>query len=95
MKKVLNSEGYSSASSGGETVTNSIAGDKPTLSSQCTRVQRGRRCLPGNPNAAQQPASRAFTRGIVLCVCYPVCAVLSPYFNNNVLSCVARLFISF
>ena len=66
MKKVLNSEGYSSASSGGETVTNSIAGDKPTLSSQCTRVQRGRRCLPGNPNAAQQPASRAFTRGIVL-----------------------------
>ena len=66
MKKVLNSEGYSSASSGGETVTNSIAGDKPTLSSQCTRVQRGRRCLPGNPNAAQQLASRAFTRSIVL-----------------------------
>jgi hypothetical protein len=36
-----------------------------------------------------------FTRGIVLCVCYPVCAVLSPYFNNNVLSCVARLFVPF
>ena len=66
MKKVLNSEGYSSASSGGETVTNSIAGDKPTFSSQCTRMQRGRCCLPDNPNAAQQLASRAFTRSIVL-----------------------------
>ena len=34
----------------------SVAGDKPPLSSRCTRVRKGRCCLTGNPHAAQRAA---------------------------------------